>query len=165
MKRETNPSMTYSLIWPVSNEKWYATYVFWLCDNCNHPNVNYHVSKNLDYHGVMFPWVTLGPCFVICPISAASPDSEGEKIIREIVLTTTPVIFSVCRPVFWNFNWLQTMSRNRPLTWADTRTPGGTLTTPVTLTSNWAVYRLLCSWRCLFESIINLSSFWKCITN
>ena len=66
MKRETNPSMTYSLIWPVSNEKWYATYVFWLCDNCNHPNVNYHVSKNLDYHGVMFPWVTLGPCFVLC---------------------------------------------------------------------------------------------------
>ena len=28
------------------------------------------------------------------PISAASPDSEGEKIIREIVLKTTPVRFS-----------------------------------------------------------------------
>ena len=140
MKRETNPSMTYSLIWPVSNEKWYATYVFWLCDNCNHPNVNYHVSKNLDYHGVMFPWVTLGPCFVLCSNLGCIAWLRGwENNQRDCVKNNSCQILPARRPVFWNFNWLQTMSRNRPLTWADTRTPGGTLWQHRwwTLTSNW----------------------------
>ena len=112
MKPETNPPVTHPLIilCRFSNKR--------ICTKFNNGDVIskcFYESRKSRSHGSRARpghFSLLLPA----PISAASPDSEGEKIIREIVLKTTPVRFSVCRPVFWNFNWLQTMSRNRPLT-------------------------------------------------
>ena len=60
----------------------------WAQQSCKKQNV----LKILDYHGPMGH--AGSPVLSSAPISAASPDSEGEKIIREIVLKTTPVRFS-----------------------------------------------------------------------
>ena len=124
-----------------------------------------NVLKILDYHGPMGQ--AGSPVLSSAPISAASPDSEGEKIIGKIVLKTTPVIFSPpsaagrcfgiltgCRRCHATGHWPELTPQHQKGHWH------WHLTASILLTPFSPFKRLVC-----WNPLLNLSSFWKCITN